>query len=100
VPKPLGDFLILEALTATSGTAISVADHELLADLRQVAALEGAFICPEGAAAVTAARKLRGAGWLSPDDQVVVLNTGTGLKYPATVPLDLPVLPADGARGR
>jgi threonine synthase len=100
VPKPLGDFLILEALTATSGTAISVSDHELLADLRQVAALEGAFICPEGAAAVTAARKLRGAGWLNPDDQVVVLNTGTGLKYPATVPLDLPVLSTDGATGR
>ncbi|HZB34102.1 MAG TPA: threonine synthase [Streptosporangiaceae bacterium] len=103
VPKPLGDFLILEALTATSGTAISVSDHELLADLRQVAELEGAFICPEGAAAVTAARKLRGAGWLSPGDQVVVLNTGTGLKYPATVPLDLPGMPvrsADGATGR
>ena len=96
VPKALGDFLILEALTATSGTAISVPDHELLADLRQVAMLEGAFICPEGAAAVTAARKLRGAGWLNPDDQVVVLNTGTGLKYPATVPLDLPVLSGDG----
>jgi threonine synthase len=94
VPKPLGDFLILEALTATSGTAISVGDHELLADLRQVAAVEGAFICPEGAAAITAARKLRGAGWLSPDDQVVVLNTGSGLKYPGTVPIELPVLPA------
>jgi threonine synthase len=95
VPKPLGDFLILEALTATSGTAISVRDHELLADLRQVAALEGAFICPEGAAAVTAARKLRGAGWLTPDDQVVVLNTGTGLKYSETIPADLPVLPPE-----
>ncbi|HEU5157126.1 MAG TPA: threonine synthase [Streptosporangiaceae bacterium] len=96
VPKPLGDFLILEALTATAGTAISVPDHELLADLRQVATLEGAFICPEGAAAATAARKLRASGWLDADDEVVVLNTGTGLKYPATVPLDLPVLPVDG----
>jgi threonine synthase len=89
VPKPLGDFLILEALAETSGTAISVGDDELLADLRLLAKLEGAFVCPEGAAAFSAARRLRESGWLDADDQVVVLNTGTGLKYPQTVPLDL-----------
>ena len=88
VPKPLGDFLILDALADTSGTAISVRDDELLADLREVAALEGAFVCPEGAAAFTAARKLRASGWLAADDQVVVLNTGAGLKYPQTIPVD------------
>jgi threonine synthase len=90
VPKPLGDFLILQALAETSGTAISVSDDELLADLREVASLEGAFVCPEGAAAFTAARKLRASGWLDADDQVVVLNTGAGLKYPQTVPADPP----------
>ncbi|MFI0444098.1 threonine synthase [Actinomadura sp. 6N118] len=94
VPRPLGDFLILEALAETSGTAISVGDDELLDDLRTVAALEGAFVCPEGAAAFTAARKLRESGWIAEDDRVVVLNTGTGLKYPQTVPVDTPVLPA------
>ncbi|GAA4065537.1 threonine synthase [Actinomadura miaoliensis] len=93
VPRPLGDFLILDALAETSGTAISVTDDELLADLRTVAALEGAFVCPEGAAAFTAARKLRESGWLAEDDQVVVLNTGAGLKYPQTVPVDAEVLP-------
>jgi threonine synthase len=96
VPKPLGDFLILDALAETSGTAISVGDDELLADLRDVAALEGAFVCPEGAAAFTAARKLRASGWLDADDEVVVLNTGAGLKYPQTVPVDAPTLPVDG----
>jgi threonine synthase len=96
VPKPLGDFLILDALAETSGTAISVSDDELLADLRAVAALEGAFVCPEGAAAFTAARKLRAAGRLDADDRVVVLNTGAGLKYPQTVPVDAPILPSDG----
>jgi threonine synthase len=95
VPKPLGDFLILEALAETSGTAISVGDDELLTELRAVAALEGAFVCPEGAAAFAAARKLRASGWLDADDEVVILNTGAGLKYPQTVPVDLPVLPAD-----
>jgi threonine synthase len=90
VPKPLGDFLILRALAATAGTAVSVSDAELLADLREVASLEGAFVCPEGAAAFTAARKLRASGWLGAGDQVVVLNTGAGLKYPHTVPADAP----------
>jgi threonine synthase len=96
VPKPLGDFLILDALAETSGTAVAVTDDELLAELREVTALEGAFVCPEGAAAFAAARKLRASGWLGEDERVVVLNTGAGLKYPGTVPVAAPVLPADG----
>jgi threonine synthase len=97
VPKPLGDFLILEALYATGGTAVAVTDEALLADQREVARLEGCFICPEGAACFTAVRQLRQSGWLSRADEVVVLNTGTGLIYPETVPVSgLPVLPASG----
>ncbi|GAA4587768.1 threonine synthase [Planotetraspora phitsanulokensis] len=96
VPKPLGDFLILDALAETSGTAVTVTDDELLAELREVAAAEGAFVCPEGAAAFAAARKLRRSGWIDPTEQVVVLNTGAGIKYPGTVPVDAPVLAADG----
>src|SRR5205823_5062541 len=46
VPKPLGDFLILDAVRATGGTALAVTDRELLASQREVARLEGAFICP------------------------------------------------------
>jgi threonine synthase len=88
VPEPLGDFLVLEALAETSGTAISVSDEELLAELREVASLEGAFVCPEGAAAFAAARRLRASGWLGADDQVVVLNTGTGLKYPKAIQME------------
>jgi threonine synthase len=86
VPKALGDFLVLDALYATGGTAVAVDDAALLADQRAVAHLEGCFICPEGAACVTAVRLLRESGWLSGADQVVVLNTGTGLKYPHTMP--------------
>ncbi len=92
VPKALGDFLVLEALYATGGTAIAVDDDALLADQRAVAQYEGTLICPEGAACVTAVRQLRDTGWLGEADEVVVLNTGTGLKYPDTVRVDLPVL--------
>ena len=92
VPKALGDFLVLEALYATGGTAIAVDDDALLADQCAVAQYEGTLICPEGAACVSAVRQLRDTGWLGEADEVVVLNTGTGLKYPDTVRVDLPVL--------
>ena len=97
VPNALGDFLILEALYATGGTAVAVTDEALLADQRAVARLEGSFICPEGAACVTAVRQLRESGWLSESDEVVVLNTGTGLIYPDTAPARAPVLPPSGS---
>jgi threonine synthase len=86
VPAPLGDELILDALYATGGTAVAVDDEEILADLREFGAKEGLMLCPEGAACLTAARKLRATGWLSPHDEVVVLNTGAGIKYPGTIP--------------
>jgi threonine synthase len=85
VPAPLGDELILDALYATGGTAIAVDDADLLTDLRAFGAVEGLWLCPEGAACLTAARALRASGWLGEDEEVVVLNTGTGLKYPDSV---------------
>ena len=96
VPKALGDFLVLDALYATGGTAVAVEDEALLADQREVARLEGTFVCPEGAACFTAVRQLRESGWLTEADEVVVLNTGTGLKYPETVPVTVPVLAQAG----
>lgn len=92
VPKALGDFLILDALYATDGCAIAVEDKELLEAQQMVARLEGAFICPEGAACFAAARKLRESEWLKADEEVVVFNTGTGLKYPDTVEVAATVL--------
>jgi threonine synthase len=96
VPKALGDFLVLDAIYATGGTAVAVADSDLLADVRLAGRLEGMFLSPEGAATVTAARALRAAGWLSPADEVVLLNTGAGLIYPETVQVDVETLPRDG----
>jgi threonine synthase len=96
VPKALGDFIVLDAVRATDGTAIAVSDAALLAEQRLMAADEGLFICPEGAACLAAARQLRESGWLGGQDEVVVLNTGAGLKYPSTVEVDVPTLPVDG----
>lgn len=85
VPAPLGDELMLEALRDTGGTAVAVEDRQLLADLREFGASEGMLLCPEGAACLTATAQLRADGWIGEDEQVVVLNTGSGLKYPGTV---------------
>ncbi|MBO0845340.1 MAG: threonine synthase [Nocardioides sp.] len=96
VPKALGDFLVLRGVRESGGTAIAVTDEEILAAVRDLATAEGVWICPEGAACMAAARRLRESGWIDEHEQVVVLNTGTGLKYPETVNVDVPVLPRDG----
>ena len=96
VPKAIGDFLMLNAVRATGGTAVAVSDEALLAEQLLLARDEGTFICPEGAACLAAARQLRESGFLGAGDRVVVLNTGTGLKYPDTVPVDVPTLAIDG----
>jgi len=81
VPKPLGDFLVLNAVRESGGTAIAVSDEEMMDWGAQLAADEGIFAAPEGAACVAAAQKLLASGFLKPGDRVVLYNTGSGLKY-------------------
>jgi len=81
VPKALGDFLVLRALRESSGIALAVTDDEMRDMMRLVGTMEGMLVCPEGAAAIAAAAKLRRDGWIRDDESVVVFNTGSGLKY-------------------
>ena len=81
VPKALGDFLILEAVRESGGEAIAVSDEELMSDVRLVSRLEGIFACPEGAATISALRKMVEQGHVDRDERVVLFNTGSGLKY-------------------
>jgi threonine synthase len=81
VPKPLGDFLILDAVRASGGCAIAVSDEDCLDWGIHLASEEGIFAAPEGAACVAALPKLMEAGLLRSNDRVVVYNTGSGLKY-------------------
>ena len=85
VPKALGDFLVLQAVRESDGTAVAVSDEAILDRAGPPRRGRGAWICPEGAACMAAARELRESGWIGEHDQVVVLNTGTGVKYPETV---------------
>ncbi len=81
VPKAFADHLILDALYESKGTAIAVPDAELLAEMKNVARMEGIFLCPEGAAAVAAVRRLASVNYITSNDKVVIFNTGTGYKY-------------------
>ena len=92
VPKAIGDFLVLEAIYKTDGCAVAVDDTEILKAEELIASREGTFICPEGAATLSAAMKLSKDGWIKPEEKVVLLNTGSGLKYPETVQTEPPVL--------
>jgi threonine synthase len=81
VPKPYGDSIMLEILRESSGLAVAVSDDDLLASMADWGRSEGIFLCPEGAAATAAYDRLLAAGVLSPEDRVVIFNTGGGLKY-------------------
>ena len=81
VPKPYGDYLILDILKKSKGAAVSATDEEILDAVRHWAKVEGIFAAPEGAACLVAYRKLRASGFFKPEDTVVLFNTGSGLKY-------------------
>ena len=81
VPKALGDFIVLKALRESGGTAVAVTETEIAESMRATGAAEGLLVCPEGGAAIAGAAKLRRDGWIREDEEVVVFNTGTGLKY-------------------
>ncbi|HXH66191.1 MAG TPA: threonine synthase [Candidatus Limnocylindrales bacterium] len=81
VPKPYGDYIMLEILRESGGVALSFSDEQILASLRDWAENEGIFLSPEGATATVAYDHLLRTGFLKPDDRVVLFNTGAGLKY-------------------
>jgi threonine synthase len=103
VPKPYGDYIILDILEKSGGKAIASDDATILASILDYARNEGIFLSPEGAAATSAYDQLLKTGELKPTDKVVLFNTGAGLKYtdmtaeamhlrrPGTLPTSLPV---------
>ncbi|MGB6387394.1 MAG: threonine synthase [Terriglobales bacterium] len=81
VPKAYGDYLILDILGKSHGTAVAATDEEILAAVRNWASVEGVFAAPEGAASLVAYQKLRTSGFFSAEDKVVLFNTGSAYKY-------------------
>jgi threonine synthase len=81
VPKAIGDFLILNILRQSKGGAVAVDDEEMIRIARDVGSKEGLFVSPEGAACFAAFNSLHRAGKVGSGEQVVIFNTGSGLKY-------------------
>jgi threonine synthase len=81
VPKPYADYIILDILKQSGGTAVSVSDEEIFGGVKEWASQEGLFASPEGAACLPAYQRLVREGFLKATDKVVIFNTGSGLKY-------------------
>jgi len=96
VPAAVGDFMILDAVRASGGRAIAVEEARIREWMALASRSEGVLICPESAACVGAAEKLRAENWLAPDARVVICNCGSGRKYPHLMSSDLPTLRAAG----
>ena len=79
VPAPSEGDLVLEVIRVSGGTMVAVPEDEIVSSVRTLAATEGIFACPEGAATVAAADRLAAAGRL--EGPVVLYNTGSGIKY-------------------
>ena len=81
VPRAIADFVMLDLIRASQGTAIAIPDDEMIAAAKEMSATTGIFAAPEGGATLAAARRLTESGFLKPDETVVLFNTGSGLKY-------------------
>lgn len=81
VPKAVGDFLMLDILRTSNGTAVSVSDEDLVKDAEEIGSHEGIFAAPEGGAVFTALKKLLETGEVKHDEKIVLFNTGSGIKY-------------------
>jgi threonine synthase len=81
VPKALGDFLVLNSIRESGGTAIAISDEEMLDAGLLLSQAQGIFPAPEGGACVAALERLLASGFLAPQEQIVIFNTGSGLKY-------------------
>jgi len=90
VPKALGDFLVLDAIYKTNGCAVAVEDDQIMMAQARLATQEGIYACPEGAATLSAAIRLYKEEWIKPDEKVLLLNTGAGLKYPEMMDFKVP----------
>jgi threonine synthase len=80
VPKPYGDYIILDYVRKSGGTVVALSDQQLFASLREWALNEGILLSPEGAASTAAYDHLIDNGFLKKSDRVVLFNTGSGSK--------------------
>jgi threonine synthase len=92
VPVAVGDFMILDAVRASGGTAVAVPENTIAPWMKKSISLEGLAICPETAVCFSALERLLARGEIRPDERIVVFNTGAAQKYPEAVHEKLPLV--------
>ncbi len=97
VPIAVGDYLMIRAVRESNGTALAITDEQMEEDTQEIARNEGLYVAPEGAATYSALKILLAQGFLKPNEQIVLFNTGSGLKYPEVLEhsFNFPIIPAD-----
>jgi threonine synthase len=86
----IGDFMMLDAVRASRGCAVAVAEDKIQEWMKLAISQEGIAVCPEAAACVEAAEQLRATGWIEPQEKVVIFNTGAAQKYLEAITTTLP----------
>jgi threonine synthase len=82
VPSAIGDFLIIRAIKESNGFAIAIDDEDIMKARKKVGREDGLLMCPEGAATFAAYEQSLKLGLVKKEDNVILFNTATGLKYP------------------
>ena len=90
MPAAVGDFMMLDAIRASGGRAVAGREAAIGPWMGRAGSAEGISICPETAVCFDVLERLAGEGWVAPDEEVVVFNTGAAQKYLEALPLDLP----------
>jgi threonine synthase len=84
-PYPWDGDAAMAGVKKTGGAGVSVSDREILRAVRELAAFEGIFAEPSGAAGLAGLERMLSDGDIGKDETVVVLVTGSGLKEPDRV---------------
>ena len=92
VPVAVGDFMILDAVRASGGSAVAVPEAAIAPWMKKAISLEGLAICPETALCLAALEMLLARGEIQPAERIVVFNTGAAQKYPEAVHEAVPLL--------
>lgn len=95
VPVAVADYLMLQAVRQSGGTCLAVTDEAMQEATLEIASNEGIYPAPEGAATLAVLRRMLEQNLVSPEERVVLFNTGAGQKYPEFMKFDLPIIPAD-----
>ena len=95
VPAAVGDFMMLDAIRASGGKALAGAEANIAGWMRRASSAEGVSVCPETAVCFDVLRGLIARGEVTPDETVVVFNTGAATKYLEALPVELPAIDKD-----